>query len=88
MMYNVLQMNLKGSQAHLLKCVAFPSYVQAVVVLYKHMDISRNDRKTKAFANMDKLQLKQDVKTWQIDAIKSIEELFVLRQSAQLWITR
>ena len=76
LMYNVLSMNLKGCQSHLLKSVSFPSYVQAVILLYRHMDISRNDRKTKAFANMDKLVLKQDVGQWKIEVIKGIEELF------------
>ena len=75
LMYNVLRMNIKGSKASLLECVAFPSYVQAICVLHKHMDISKSDRKTQAFASMDKLQLKTDVKSWHIEAISAVQEL-------------
>lgn len=44
MLYNVLRMNVKGSKGSLLSCVTFPSYVQAICVLEKHMSISRMDR--------------------------------------------
>ena len=76
MLYNILKMNIKGSKQALLSCVAFPSYVQAVAVLSKHMDISRNDRKTKAFDAADKLTFRGDVHAYQIEAINAIKELF------------
>ena len=76
LMYNVLKMNVKGTKSHLIDCVSFPSHVQAVCVLYNHQDISRSDRKTQAFAQMDNLQMKGDVKQWHIEAISAIKELF------------
>ena len=44
LLYNVLRMCVKGSKRVLLECVQFPSYIQGVVVLMRHHDISRNDR--------------------------------------------
>lgn len=75
LMYNVLLLNLKGSKAHLLRSVTMPSYVQAICVLAKHIDLSRNDRKTKAFEAMRKLELKGDVHEWQIQAVAALGEL-------------
>ena len=40
-MYNVLLMNVKGTKSALLRCVPFPSYVLARIVLHKHMWLSR-----------------------------------------------
>lgn len=76
LLYNILKMNVKGSKNALLSCVTFPSYVQAVSVLVKHMDISRNDRKTRAFEQADKLTYRGDVHAYQIEAINVIKELF------------
>ena len=76
LMYNVLKLNVKGSKAHLLTCVSFPSYIQAVCVLHKHKDIMQSSRKTEAFAAMDKLQLHSDVQLWHVQALTAIQELF------------
>ena len=61
LLFNVLRMSVKGSKKVMLECVQFPSYVQAICVLYKHSDISRNDRITRAFDAMDQLQFNGDV---------------------------
>ena len=45
MLYNVLKMNVKGSKNEMLRHVAFPSYVQGMCVLYKHVDICAVGRK-------------------------------------------
>ena len=74
-LYNVLKLNVKGSKSSLLSCVMYPSYVQAICVLHKHIDISRNDRETKAFMALDKLEFKGDVQVYQITAMKLIQEL-------------
>ncbi len=76
LLYNILRINVKGAKNALLSCVAFPSYVQAMTVLVKHMDISRNDRKTKAFEQADKLTFDGDVHSYQIKAIHMVKELF------------
>jgi hypothetical protein len=60
-LYNVLKMVVKGGKAILLDCVEWPSYIQAMCILFKHSDISRNDRITRAFNNMDKLTYNGDV---------------------------
>ena len=74
MLYNVLVMNVKGTKNEMLRHVA--SYVQGVCVLYKHVDICAVGRKTNAFEQMDQLQFKGDIQSYQIDAITAIQELF------------
>ena len=54
LLYNVLLMNVKGSANTLLECVQHPSYIQGMIVLVKHIDISRSDRKARAFEGVDK----------------------------------
>jgi hypothetical protein len=75
LMYNVLKLHIKGSKKHLLESTAFESYVQAMMILDKHCDISGTDRKTKALAALEGLEFKGDVQTWQIDCIRRIKEL-------------
>ena len=76
MLYNVIRMNVKGSKNEMLRHVSFPSYVQGMCVLYKHVDICAVGRKTSAFDKMDDLQFKGDIQAYQIEAIASIQELF------------
>ena len=40
LLYNVLRRNVRGSKHALLSSVTFPSYVQAILILDKHMGIS------------------------------------------------
>jgi hypothetical protein len=75
-LYNVLRMAVKGGKRVLLECVQFPSYVQAICVLFRHADISRNDRITHAFDGMDQLVFNGDVLKWQSDAVRKLRELF------------
>ena len=75
LLFNVLRMNVKGHKAALLD-LAGPSYVQAICVLHKHIAISRNDRKTRAFAMMNQLQYKGDVSTYQVEAMNCVKEVY------------
>ena len=75
-MFNVLSLNLKGSKAALLSCVQSESYVQAVCVLYRHIDLAKSDRKTKAFESMSNLKHNGDVQVWQVATVVNIKELF------------
>jgi len=54
-LYNILRSCLRGSIAALITHVRFPSYVQAVCILVKAMDLSRLDRVMAAFEAFDKL---------------------------------
>ena len=76
LLYNVLKMNVKGGKRVLIECVTMASYVMSMIVLYRHADISRNDRITRAFDMMDSLSFDGDVSTWQVQAVKRIRELF------------
>ena len=60
----------------MLRCVPFPSYVLARIVLHKHMDISKNDRKTKAIARVDRLCYTGDPHTFQVEAVTALNEYF------------
>ena len=79
LMYNVLKIHIKGSKKDLLDSVKFESYVQAIMILEKHVEISQSNRKTKALSDLEALDFKGDVQTWQIDVIKRIKELIESR---------
>ena len=55
MLYNTSRMSGKGSKQALLQCVTFHSYVQAVIVPVKQMDISRMRRIMAAFTALESL---------------------------------
>jgi hypothetical protein len=76
MLYNILLMNVKGSKNSLLFCVKNPSYVQAIIVLSKHINISRNERKTKVLDALDQLKFTGNVQTYQIKTMELVHELF------------
>ena len=69
LLYNVLKINVKGSRNSLISCVTFPSYVQAMCVLSKHMDISKTDRIMRALGAWDKLTFKNDVAAFQTEVM-------------------
>lgn len=77
MLYSVLRLNVKRSNSELLSSVMFPSYVQGMIVLCKHMETNRTDRKTRAFGRCDKLEYTGDVQAFQIEATSVICELCV-----------
>ena len=68
-------MHVKGSKAELLQSVHFPSYIQGMLILKRHMDICRQDRKTRAFDSLDQLAYRGDVQKYQVDAAVKIREL-------------
>ena len=45
-------------------------------MLHKHIDISRNDRKTRAFNKMDELNYHSNVHQYQIEAISAAKEIY------------
>ena len=44
LLYNVLKMVIKGTNAALLNCIRNPAYVQTICVLFNHMGPSGVDR--------------------------------------------
>ena len=75
LLYNVLKINVKGSRNSLIPCVTFPSYVHAMCVLSKHMDISKTDRILRAIGAWDKLLFKGNVASYQTEVMSLKREL-------------
>ena len=75
LLYNVLRMNIRGSKVSLLSSVTFPSYVQAILILDKHMSISKMDRIVTAFTAMDKLTYSGDALKFQTESLSLKKEL-------------
>ena len=75
MLYNMFKMSVRGTKQQLLTCVSFPSYVQAVIVLTKHLSISRMQRMMAAFAKMDALTFNGDVLAFQTQFLSAKREL-------------
>jgi len=75
MLYNIFKMCVKGSKQAIIECVTFPSYVQAVCVLVKHMSISRMRRITAAFTKIDSLSYQGDTLKFQSDFLTSKREI-------------
>ena len=75
-LFNVLRLAVKGAKNIMLDCVQFPSYVQGIIVLFRHADISKNDRITRAFESMDALSFNGDALVWQSEAMRKTRELF------------
>ena len=75
LLYNIFKLSIKGSKQALLQNVSFPSYVQAVIVLVKHMDMSRMSRMGQAFSALDNLTFNGDVHRFQTDFISVKREL-------------
>ncbi len=67
MLYNIFKMSVKGSKQALLESVTFPSYVQAVLILVKHMAISRMGRIMAAFKSIDGLAYQGDTLKFQTE---------------------
>ena len=72
LLYNALLMNVKGSANTLLECVQHPSYIQGMIVLVKHIDVSRSDRKTRAFEGVDQIKFREYAHAYQIEAITAV----------------
>ena len=60
LLYDVLRMDVRGSKAALLDNVTFPPCIQVVIVLDKHMNISKMDHIMAAYSVMDKNTYKSD----------------------------
>ena len=56
LLYNILRMNVKGTKHCILDNVTFPSYIQGMIVLDKHMNISRMDRVMAAFTTFNTIK--------------------------------
>ena len=70
-----------GSKSVLLDCTQDQSYIQGMCLLYKHCDISRNDRIHNAFNGMDSFRFKASAQEWAITSITAVKELFDSRAS-------
>ena len=75
LLYNIFKLSIKGSKQALLQNVTFPSYVQAVIVLVKHMDMSKMARIGHAFSELDNLTFNGDVHRFQTEFISVKREL-------------
>ena len=74
-LYNIFKLSIRGSKETLLQSVTFPSYVQPVIVLVKHMDISRMARIGHAFTGLHNLVFHGDVHRFQSDFLGVKREL-------------
>lgn len=75
LLYNILRVNVRGEKNALLSAVTFPSYVQGVCILYKHMSLSRMERIMAAFKTMDNLTFARDVHQFQTSFLAASREL-------------
>ena len=73
--YNIFKLSIRGSKQALLQSVTFPSYVQAVIVLVKHMDVSRISRIGHAFNGLHNLVFHGDVHRFQSEFLSVKREL-------------
>ena len=74
-LYNIVKMNVKGAKNGLLVNVTFPSYVQAMCILEKHMGLSRMGRMMTAFTELDKLTYTGDAMSFQARFVALSREL-------------
>ena len=75
MMYSVLLCNVIGTKRCVIECVKEHSYIQGMCLLYKHCDITRNDRISRAFTGMDNIRFGGDAQVWATTCIMSHREL-------------
>ena len=74
-LYNILRQCVKGTKVALLEHVTFPSYVQGMCNLHKHMGMSRLHRMKAAFACMTQLSYKGSVTQFQTEFMQAKAEL-------------
>ena len=75
MMYSVLLCNVIGTKRCVIECVKEHSYIQGMCLLYKHCDITRNDRISRAFTGMENIRFGGDAQVWATTCIMSHREL-------------
>lgn len=75
LMYQVLKLNITGPAVALLDNVAKPSYVQAVIVLTRHFNLSRMQRVIAAFEALDKIQYSGDPMAFQLSFMMAKREM-------------
>lgn len=76
LLYSTMLTCVKGTKRHLLmNGVSHPSYVQCVVILTKHMDISRVNRKAACFKALLKMEYRGDAHAFQTVCMARIAEL-------------
>ena len=75
MMYSVLLCNVIGTKRCVIECVKEHSYIQVMCLLYKHCDITRNDRISRAFTGMVNIRFGGDAQAWATTCIMSHREL-------------
>ena len=75
LLFSTLKHCVRGSKSLLLDSVAFASYAQGVIILTKHMEISRLNRKASAFSKLRKLEFRGDVHSYQVECMSRVQEL-------------
>ena len=81
MLFSVLLTLVIGSKAVLVRCVKRQSYIQGMCLLFKHCDITRNDRIAQAFEKIDAMKYSGDAQAWATMAIGRVRELFASQAS-------
>ena len=74
-MYNVLKLNVTGPAAALLEHTEYPSYVQAIIILTKHYNLSRLQRVQGAFDTIDKINYSGDPMAFQVTFMAAKREM-------------
>ena len=71
----MLKIAIKGTKAALLNCTRNPSYVQAVCVLFNHMELSKFDRILQSLAALDDISWSGDVHNYQVSVMNAVREV-------------
>ena len=76
-MFSILGLNLKGRARTLLNSAGgYPSFVAAICILYKNMDLSKSLRRTNALLSITKITLKDDIQEWVTELLSAINEVY------------
>ena len=81
MLFSILRTLVIGTKCVLLDCTQDQSYSQGMCLLYKHCDISRNDRIHNAFNGMDHIKFGTDAQLWATTSITAVRELYSSKAS-------
>ena len=75
-LYSVLCTLIIGTKSVLLDYTHDHSYIQGMCLLFKHCEISRNDRIYNAFAAMNSIKYGTCAQSWATSSIAAVRELF------------
>ena len=75
-LFPLLQQVVAGTKSTLLVHVNRPSYVQGMLILYKHIEISASERMMEAFRRMDRIKFSGDVHDYQVECVSAVQEMY------------